>query len=150
MFSLINSMAGAIGALSVNSLSIGDNAVTVPSVAILGSAVSGTGANVNVLTKTVVIDTTGLAGKTISSVIQFVGQQGQTSGSTWFAQISIGGTNIASFGGTTFQPNFCAAGLYQFTANGTAGDGFTATAVWGASVGFSLTAAVMTVTSAKR
>ena len=60
----ITSDSGVIGALSVKSLSIGDNAVTVPvSVSFSGTAPTGF---ITFAAFTVYVDTTGLAGKDIS------------------------------------------------------------------------------------
>jgi hypothetical protein len=62
----ITSASGAIGALSVNALSIGDNAITVPATQSLTSNVSPTPlTNLTLVSSvTLSIDTTGLAGKT--------------------------------------------------------------------------------------
>jgi hypothetical protein len=148
----LTSCSGVIGALSVNSLSIGDNAVIVPGVALLGAAVTGNGTGQTVLTKAVVIDTTGLAGKTISAIVQFVAGQGISSGtSSWSVSLAAGGTSFAGIsGGGTFQPNLCVAGLYQFTANGTPSDGFTVTVGWAAPGNMVLSSGILTIASAKR
>jgi hypothetical protein len=61
----ITSASGVIGALSLQSLSIADNAATVPVVQTLGSNVSGNGSGVTYFNFNLSIDTTGLSGKTI-------------------------------------------------------------------------------------
>ncbi|MBR0940267.1 hypothetical protein ABIF65_003368 [Bradyrhizobium japonicum] len=63
----IDSASGVIKALGVQSLSIGDNAVTVPVVQTLGSNVAGAGFGnwVSFFSFNMSIDTTGLSGKTI-------------------------------------------------------------------------------------
>jgi hypothetical protein len=63
----VTSASGVIGNLSVTSFSIADHAVTVPQLATqVGVAYCSTGSFVNALSATVVIDTTGLDGKTIT------------------------------------------------------------------------------------
>lgn len=61
----ITSDSGVIGALAVKSLSIADNAATVPAVQTLGSNVNGNGSNVLFFSFNLSIDTTGLSGKII-------------------------------------------------------------------------------------
>jgi hypothetical protein len=57
--------AGAIGALAVESVSIGDNAVTVPNVASVGSFL-GTGVAAAIFNFNLSVDTTGLSGKSFA------------------------------------------------------------------------------------
>jgi len=68
-------MMGVIGALGVKSLSIDDNAVTVPAVQTLTSP-ENAGALRTVNTVTLSIDTTGLAGKTIAVLAGWTGSMG--------------------------------------------------------------------------
>lgn len=62
----ITSDSGVIGALAVKSLSIGDNAVTVPMVQTLGALVNIPTTGVTFLSGTLSIDTNGLGGKVIA------------------------------------------------------------------------------------
>lgn len=119
----ITSASGVIGALSVNSLSIGDNAITIPQYQFLTSVVSIPIGPITVLSFTVSIDTTGLAGKSINliastsvTIQSLVGSGGQNT-----AQIYINGSMVSENGVNI--PNavvgtVSSVGGYTFTASG--------------------------------
>ena len=61
----ITSASGAIGALSLKSLSLADNAVTVPVAQSVGGTLTGNNTNQNIFSFNLSVDTTGLSGKVI-------------------------------------------------------------------------------------
>jgi hypothetical protein len=146
----LTSDSGVFGALSVKSLSIGDNAITATVVG-TSSGNSGSGTYVNATNFGMGIDTTGLAGKVISVLITFSGQQGTSGSSNWYAAIGVNGGIIAGpFGGSTFQPSFSVQGVYSFTASG-GYDTFSVQGFWNGQSGMSLNAGcVTTATAVKR
>jgi hypothetical protein len=75
----ITSDSGVIGALSVKSLSIGDNAVTVPIVQTVG-VIGGVGSPRTIYNFPITVDTTGLAGKTITFYVNIQCQVNFASG----------------------------------------------------------------------
>lgn len=121
----ITSDSGVIGALGVKSLSIGDNAVTVPAIQTLSSAVTGTSwldPLVQISTVTLSINTAGLSGKSITVLIGFFGQyaySGAPDGlDTRYTLVANGSTlQDASAGAIPqFSMNFTSS--YTFTATG--------------------------------
>ena len=92
----ITSDSGKIGALSVKSLSIGDNAVTVPVAQTLSTVVNSVSV-VEVGKVTLTIDTTGLSGKTITILAGWTGQMAfSASGGNPVAYLYINGGNVQS------------------------------------------------------
>jgi hypothetical protein len=99
----ITSASGVIGALSVQSLSIGDNAVTVPVAQSLGSNVSGNGSSVTYFSFNLSVDTTGLAGKTIPIYASLSGQwnNGATGSQTSSFNLIMNGSVVNGYFATT-------------------------------------------------
>jgi hypothetical protein len=93
----ITSASGVIGNLGVKTLSIADNAVTVPVVQTLSSSILATSV-ITVNTVTLAVDTTGLPVNTpISVIASWVGSVGHSSGAdTTSAAMDINGTTAAS------------------------------------------------------
>jgi limonene-1,2-epoxide hydrolase len=150
----ITSESGVIGALSLKSLSIGDNAVTVPyAQAYSGPGVKGVngGSYQNVISQTVTVDTTGLSGKTISVLITFTGLQGINGGTpNWNAAINANGSTLVNFGNSTFQSNFALQGIYQFTANGASNQNFNVYAQYAASNNMTFVGGTLSIVVNKR
>lgn len=115
----ITSASGVIGALSVQALSIGDNAATVPAVRSDAGAV-GTTSLVVVSTVTLSIDTTGLSGKTISILAAWSGSMSYTgSGGAANATLFIDGVSIQGISTSNSQDWFLAlSGSATFTGTG--------------------------------
>jgi hypothetical protein len=117
----ITSASGKIGALSVNSLSIGDYAVVIPGAETRGDAIGSTGGNpLAVSNVTLSIDTTGLAGKQMTIIAGFVGLVGYGgSGANPYGDLYIDGTQILRIQITNSQDNSLSlAGSRVFTAGG--------------------------------
>jgi len=114
----ITSDSGKIGALSVKSLSIGDQAVVVPVAQTLNNILTGTTANASSFTMT--FDTTGLAGKPITVIAGWVGQQSFTgSGGNPQSTLKILGGTIQSVITSNSADWMCAlTGSSTFAANG--------------------------------
>jgi hypothetical protein len=112
-------MMGVIGALGVKSLSIDDNAVTVPAVQTLTSP-ENAGALRTVNTVTLSIDTTGLAGKTIAVLAGWTGSMGYSgTGANPAATMVINGSNVQTIAVTNSIDSFmCLTGSASFTASG--------------------------------
>jgi hypothetical protein len=147
----ITAANGAIEDFAVHSLKIADNAVIVPVVA-TGGGVGGAGGSVEVtaVTAGISVDTTGLAGKTITLAIIFSGQQGTSGGNSWSVSIDVNGVNASGyFGGTTFQPAFSAACSFSFTATGGT-DTFTVTGKYAAQTNMSISSSTIIVLGCKR
>jgi len=111
----ITSDSGVIGALSVKSLSIGDNAATVPIVQTLGGNVSIAAGGTDFFSFNIFIDSTGLNGKTIpiyaAVTYKFACSLGSGTETTqWYLYI-----NGAQVDGFTIQ---CSNGLYILTLGG--------------------------------
>jgi Putative phage tail protein len=115
----ITSDSGAIGALSVKALSIGDAAITVPAVQTLSSA-EGAGSARTVNTVTLAIDTTGLSGKTIWILANWCGTIGYGgTGAAPQASLIIDGATVQTNYVTNSQDGFIAlVGAAPFTASG--------------------------------
>ena len=114
----ITSDSGKIGALSVKSLSIGDQAVVVPVAQTLNTTISGTTANVSSFTMT--FDTTGLVGKPITVIAGWVGQHSFTgSGGNPQATLKILGSAVHSvITNDSSDWVLALAGSTTFTASG--------------------------------
>ncbi|MCK1676653.1 MULTISPECIES: phage tail protein [unclassified Bradyrhizobium] len=97
----ITSASGVIGALSVQSLSIADNAATVPAVQTLGSSISIATTGTTFLSFNLSVDTTGLSGKPVtiyaSTTYKFTVAGGLTGteNTTW--QLLINGSQVDGF-----------------------------------------------------
>lgn len=97
----ITSASGVIGALSVQSLSIADNAATVPAVQTLGSPISISTTGTTFLSFNLSVDTTGLSGKPITiyanTTYKFTVAGGLTGteNTTW--QLTINGSQVDGF-----------------------------------------------------
>lgn len=104
----ITSASGVIGALSVQSLSIGDNAATVPVVQVLGSNLSIGGTGTDFFSFSMSIDTTGLAGKTIPiyAAVTFKYVQSTPSGITTQWLLYINGTQADGYAPQTGPGNY--------------------------------------------
>lgn len=116
----ITSASGAIGALSVNSFSIGDNAVTVPVADTQTGVAGGPAINVTLNSVTLSVDTTGLAGKSITIVAGWTGSLSYTgSGGSPTATLYIGGAAIQTVGANNSTDWFLSlTGSGTFTASG--------------------------------
>jgi hypothetical protein len=115
----ITSASGVIGALSVNSLSIGDNAVTVPVVQ-TQSGVVGPTTGLTTSSVTLTIDTTGLSGKPISIVSSWTGSLTYTgSGASPSATLIVDGASVQTVTTNNSQDSFITlTGSSSFTASG--------------------------------
>jgi hypothetical protein len=116
----ITSDSGKIGALSVKTLSVADNAITVP-VAETRSDVAGggvSGAQVSLVNMT--IDTTGLSGKPVTIIAGWTGSLSYTgSGGAPVVQLYIDGVLIQQVATTNSADYFfSASGSRSFTATG--------------------------------
>jgi hypothetical protein len=117
----ITSASGAIGALSVNALSIGDNAITVPATQSLTSNVSPTPlTNLTLVSSvTLSIDTTGLAGKTIAIVAGFSGAVSFTNSYYGNVDLRINGSSVFNYAFTLLPiPILGVTGTALITATG--------------------------------
>lgn len=99
MTGTLTSDSGVFGPTSIKSLSIGDNAVTVPVVQILGADVSISGAGTNFFSFNVSVDTTGLSGKQIAvyANLTFKYQQSTSSTITTTWSLWVNGANVDGF-----------------------------------------------------
>jgi hypothetical protein len=115
----ITSASGKIGALSVNSLSIGDNAVTVPVAETRGDGVGPT-AEITVSSVNLSIDTTGLAGKPITVIAGFTANVAYSgTGGNPYIRLYINGSLVHTVQTNNSQDWFMAlSGSYTFTASG--------------------------------
>jgi hypothetical protein len=115
----ITSDSGVIGALSVKSLSIGDNAATVPSAETRSDLIGPTGP-VSVSSFTMSIDTTGLTGKPIVILASWVGQVSYSgSGAAPSASLYINGSIVQAVNTSNSQDWFLAlAGSATVTGTG--------------------------------
>lgn len=117
----ITSLSGKIGALSVDSLSIADNAVTIPAIATSSTPVASTASYVTILNTSLSIVTTGLSGKSITVYASFTTSLTITAGAPLNTyQFYINGTAIITQIVQSPGPNntvtlSCA---YTFTASG--------------------------------
>ena len=114
----ITSTAGVIGALSVKSLSIGDNAITVPFIQTLGGNILGTGSGQTMFSFNLSIDTTGLSGKAIFIYVDCYC-------TTIFSAVNIAHASAITINGVNVQGMsyvsgqwFCIAGSLRVTATG--------------------------------
>jgi hypothetical protein len=117
----ITSASGAIGALSVNALSIGDNAITVPATQSLTSNVSPTPlTNLTLVSSvTLSIDTTGLTGKTIAILAGFSGAVSFTNSYYGNVDLRINGSSIFNYAFTLLPiPILGVTGTALITATG--------------------------------
>ena len=117
----ITSASGKIGALSVNSLSIGDFAVVIPGAETRTDDIGSTnGQPFAVSNVTLTIDTTGLAGKPMTIIAGFVGLVGYGgSGANPYGDLYIDGANVLRIQITNSQDNSLnLAGSRTFTAGG--------------------------------
>lgn len=116
----ITSASGVIGALSVNSLSIGDNAVTVPAVSFVSASTGAPQTALVVSTLTLSIDTTGLSGKTITVMASWTGKIGYSgTGANPIAEMFIDGSSVMQLQVTNSQDSFLTlAGAASFTGTG--------------------------------
>lgn len=114
----ITSASGVIGALGVQSLSIGDNAVTVTDAAVLTSAYSFgfSGSPQTILSKTLNVDTAGLSGKPMNMLLQFTGQT-TTSNANISSQIKANGATLSN-NVVTNSGVIVLSGMYSFTGTG--------------------------------
>ena len=113
----ITSDSGVIGALSVKSLSIGDNAVTVTRVQTTSTELSGDVSTINVS-----VDTTGLAGKTVTvlatlcaSIIE------RADGGGFYADtgtLKINGGTVMSLASVVPTAGMNLSGAYDYVASG--------------------------------
>jgi hypothetical protein len=116
----ITALNGAIDALAVRSLNIGDNAVTVPTSQYSGGLVGGDN-NYHIFNSFIMsVDTTGLAGKpiTVSATYNFALVYGTGTTKLYRAKIYINGANQAEWGGQNGEGFGLATEDYTFTANG--------------------------------
>ncbi|MBW7968110.1 phage tail protein [Bradyrhizobium sp. BR 10289] len=120
----LTSDSGVFGALSVKSLSIADNAVTVPVAQALASNVSGNGTSVSFFSFDLSIDTTGLSGKTIPVFVDLNAQwvstatSGTQSSTFWINVNGVTQTNITASinaSGLVLVPLSC---IFNITGNG--------------------------------
>jgi sulfur carrier protein ThiS len=110
---------GAIDALAVKSLNIGDNAVTVPvfsSTTTTYTAVGNSGVYQTIATRSVPVDTTGLAGKQIPILISFTGQQDVPAGNI-VARLFANGALVQTQSGGGIA-TLVLSGICTFTASG--------------------------------
>jgi hypothetical protein len=109
--------SGVIGALAVQSVNIGDNAVTVPTVATVGSFV-GTGSAATIFNFNLSVDTTGLSGKTFAVYVICNCTCGFSAiNIAHAAALFINGTNVQSMNFTSGQ-FFILSGTASLTATG--------------------------------
>jgi hypothetical protein len=98
----ITSDSGKIGALSVKSLSIGDNAVMVPMVTSFAGSVGGT--VITIMSMNVSVDTTGLTGKAISVyAISTLHMPGLNNSFYSNHFLNINGVDVSSIGGASYK-----------------------------------------------
>lgn len=117
----ITSASGVIGALSVQSLSIGDNAVTVPLSQSLSSTVqpSPVGSYSSISSLSMVVDTTGLSGKTITIIIGFSGSLSFSGGYNCAWRLTANGTALrAAISSSAVDTSIDVTSTYSFTASG--------------------------------
>jgi predicted phage tail protein len=119
----ITAANAAIDLLAVKSLNIGDNAVTVPLTQVLTTTITGTGfasTPINISSVTLSVDSTGLAGKSITVLIGFFGQlQYSASSVEVYTEIRVNGTLALAQGqggGTPSSINLSTA--YTYVASG--------------------------------
>lgn len=106
-----------INDLSIQSLKLGDNAVTVPVYATSGTAVGGTGMQ-NLCYAAFNIDTTGLGGKPLYLFIDYTWSQNTQPSTAWAANLICNGTVLRTIGGLFQQVQMQLTGVYPFIANG--------------------------------
>ncbi|MCW2077830.1 UNVERIFIED_ORG: hypothetical protein M2193_000005 [Bradyrhizobium japonicum] len=119
----ITSASGVIGALGVQSLSIADNAATVPVVQTLGSNVSGNGFGVTYFNFNLSIDTTGLSGKVIPVYANLHAQwvNGSTGNQTSTFNLVLNGTAVDGYTSTIASGQLALvllSGAVNITGNG--------------------------------
>lgn len=112
----LEAQAGVIGALGIKSLSIADNAATVPVVQILASDMSIATSGTDFFNFNMSIDTTGLSGKTIpvyaSVTFKFLCSYAAAGTQPTTFQLFVNGSQVDGF---TIQ---CVAGLYILSMSG--------------------------------
>ena len=119
----ITSASGKIGALSLQSLSIGDNAVTVPVVFVASTQhiLNTAGGYEAVDTMSFNVDTTGLGGKPLNIFVDWFAVPG-TNGSAspgYGARLSVNGVLLVTGGQiTAILPSATLAAVYTTTASG--------------------------------
>ena len=113
----ITSASGKIGALSVQSLSIGDNAATVPAVQNINSNVTNSLAPMASFNLS--IDTTGLSGKSIPIwALATLIASGMSTAATFDGNLYINGALAQSVGGQGSPPTLTLSGKIDVAANG--------------------------------
>ena len=113
----ITSASGKIGALSVQSLSIGDNAATVPSAQNISTNVTNSFATMASFTLS--IDTTGLSGKTVPIwALGLLIAAGMSSAASFDGQLLINGSIAQSIGGVGSPPTLALSGMVSVVASG--------------------------------
>jgi hypothetical protein len=115
----ITSASGVIGALGVDSLSIKDNAITVPTVATIGSLL-GTGSANLVFNFNLSVDTTGLSGKTIAIYVICNMTYSAPSTTSTASTLQINSTTVANltFIGSTNGNTYVISGSLNVTGTG--------------------------------
>lgn len=115
----ITALNGAIDALAVKSLNIGDNAVIVPAVESRFDDIAGNGVGqVGVSSITINVDTTGLSGKTMALTASWVFKQSYTGAATFSAALYIDSTLVDSATSAATQIAVPMHGMLLFTATG--------------------------------
>jgi hypothetical protein len=106
--------------LSVNSISVADNAITVPAVQTLGTTINAPQTNTIVSTVTLPINTAGLAGKSIAILASWVGVFGYGgTGANPSVTLIIDGNLVQTVTVTNSQDGFIAlSGSASFIASG--------------------------------
>lgn len=119
----LTSDSGVFGVTSVKSLSIADNAVTVPSVQVLGSDLSISNSGTNFFSFNLSIDTTGLSGKTIAiyANVTFKYTQSTPSTITTTWALSVNGTQVDGFSAQSGPGNYILSMAGARTITGTGG-----------------------------
>jgi hypothetical protein len=114
---ILTSISGVIGALGVDSLSIADNAVTVPNVATIASHL-GIGTGQAIFNFNLSINTTGLSGKIIPIFVSVFSSLSFTAtNQAWDANLFINGTQVCDQSGTN-GTNYMLAGAVNITGTG--------------------------------
>ncbi|WP_375414619.1 phage tail protein [uncultured Bradyrhizobium sp.] len=120
----LTSDSGVFGVLGVKSISIGDNAVTVPKVHSPPGSLTGSAASQVAATVTLDVDTAGLAGKQIAILIGFSGALTYATNATYRGSItvsSLGGSEVTlinSAGSGQYEASLNFSASYVFTASG--------------------------------
>lgn len=149
MTGLIQAGSGIIANLAVESLQIGDNAVTVPHVSFSGSVVGNGITDWELNWGQFTVNTNGLAGKPITILCQWTWNNIIPNGSSFDARIGVNGSDIARASGSFQQSFITLTGAFTTTATGGVMT-FTVVGKWFGSGGTQAQGGVLTSVAVKR